>query len=274
MLPNSITLQHENQTYSHPILYGEYIHETLYLIHPDKKIALNIPTEQFSNFIEDLSRNIIKKTNPKAKLFQINSFEFLAKQSNFKLQKHNYLLPHAIIFVPSQINGEQILEIDQHIQLTPDNSPIYFDYPKPNKTNFINKIKHLQKNLSDKKEFINFKYTHHSKQPDQIILTSKELSNPFLLKTPDFTLISETKNFNKPNFNQNILFAEDHPRYYQKGQLQIHTSTKTFDYSLDQSTSIIQTNIQENLTLKINNKTKAFDLFKNLSKAINDSKND
>lgn len=274
MLPNSVTIQFENKTYSHPILYGEYFNQTLYLLHPDKKIALNISTDKYDDFIKNLFQNIQNKFPQTIPSFQINSFEFLAKSQEFKLKKRKKLLPDSIIFIPTQENSNPIIDIDEFVTMTPSNNPIYFDYPKPDKSKFINQINQLQKKLTKEKFEINFKYIHHSKESDQKIISALNLTDTLTITTPDFTITSSTQPQNNQSINQNILFTENHFRNFQKGQLKLHTKNKISDYTLDQSTSMIQTNVQKNLTLKINSKTKAFDLFKKLSSAINSVSND
>lgn len=274
MLPNSITIQFQGATYSHPILYGEYVNETLYLIHPDKKIALNIPTQKLETFIESVFSNIQSKFQQDIPCFLLKSFETIAKENNYKIKKRKKLLPEAIIFIPSQENSKPIIQTDTFVSLTPLNEPIYFDYPKPDKTKFINQISNLQKKLNKDKHNINFKYIYHSKEDDQKIISDQNLNQAFILKTPDFTIASSTTLLQKPNLNQDILFTENHPRNFQMGQLKVTKNKTTNNYTLDNSTSIIQTNVQKNLTLKINKQSKPFDLFKKLSKAINQVKND
>jgi hypothetical protein len=274
MLPQPPYLQFQNNIYTHPLLYGEYINQTLYLLHPQKKIALNIPPEKLNTFVQEIYSNLQKHLKKDFQLFQINSFELIAKQNNFKVKKRKNLLPESILFLPSQTNSDQTLQSNESVKLTPLNSPIFFDYPKPDKTKFINQLQHLQKKLTKKKLNINFSYISHSKQDDQKILTSKNYSNPLLFKSPDFTILADLKNHSQIQTDQNILFTENHPRNFQKGQLTIYTKNQKNDYSIDQSTNIIQTNIQNNLTLQINNQTKAFQIYKKLSKAINQSQDD
>jgi hypothetical protein len=273
MLPNSITLKFNQHTYSNPILYGEYVAGTLYLIHPDKKIALNITPEKLQPFIESLFQNIQTKFTQSIPCFFINSFETIAQTQNYKLKKRKKLLPDSIIFIPSQKNNLPIIKTDTHVTLTPLNNPIHFDYPKPDKTKFINQISHLQKKLTKQKETINFSYTSHSKLSDQEIITTLTHKTDTLVKTPDFTLALETKNYSPPTINQNILFTENHSRNFQKGSIHLYTKDKKLGYSIDQSTNIIQTNIEHNLSLKINNQTKPFHIFKKISKAINQATN-
>lgn len=273
MLPNSITIQFEKKQYSHPILYGEYVEGTLYLIHPDKKIALNIPPEKLTEFAESIFQNIQSKFTQPTPSFLIQSFETIAQSKGLKLKKRKKLLPDAILFIPSQVNNQKIFDTDLFLQMTPINQPIFFDYPKPDKTKFINQISHLQKKLTKEKKTINFSYTSHSKETDQKIIS--ELPNPSncQIKTPDFTLAIQLTPPLPKDIDQNILFTENHPRNFQKGSLHYYTKDKKNDYSIDQSTNIIQTNIEHNLSLKINNQTKAFDIFKKLSKAINQTNN-
>lgn len=274
MHPQPPYLQLENNTYSHPLLYGEYINQTLYLLHPQKKIALNIPPEKLDQFIQEIHSNLCKNLQKNFQLFQINSFELIAKQNNLKIKKRKNLLPESIIFLPTQVNQIKTLETTEYVNLTPLNSPLYFDYPKPDKTNFINQIQHLQKKLTKTKHHINFSYTSHSKLDDHKILTLKKYNKPLLFKSPDFSILADLKKHSPIKTTQNILFTEDHPRNFQKGTLSIFQNNQKTDYSIDQSTNIIQTNIQHNLTLQINNQTKAFQIFKKLSKAINNAKND
>ena len=268
---NSPYIQFQDNTYSHPILYGEYINHTLYLIHPDKKIALNIQPEKLDEFIQDLAENI------QSLLLYIKSFELRAKQNQLKIKKRKKLLPDAIILVPSQINQTKVIDTTKDVQFTPINNLIHFDYPRPEKKNFINQIQQLQHKLDTKKSEINFKYTYHSKQTDQEILSEQNFKTPFFFKSPDFTILSETintQNENKLNTNQDILFTEDHPRDFQKGVLKIYTPTKTTTHLLKQSTEIIQTNVQKNLTKNINNQTKPFQIYKQLCSKINQHKSE
>lgn len=262
-------IKFQNKTYSHPVLYGEYINQTLYLIHPNKKIALNINPEKLDEFIQELFENI------QSPLLYIKSFELRAKQNQLKIKKRNKLLPDAIILIPSQINQEQILDVKKPVKFTPINNPIYFDYPKPDKKNFINQIQQLQNKLDTQKYEMNFKFTYQSKLADSDIISEQNFKTPLYFKSPDYSIIADTtpyKSLETLKTTQDILFTEDHSRDFQKGVLKIYTQSKTTTHILKQSTEIIQTNVQKNLTKKINNKTKAFQIYKDLCSKINQHK--
>lgn len=276
---NSPSLQINESSYQNPILYAEYINGVLYIIHPDKKIALNIPETQYQNFINTLIQETENKLNKKWYFIHLKSYELLAKETDLKTKKHRQnLLPQAIFFIPSKVTtptSNVELEIEKPVSFTPTQNRLHIDYPKETKINFINRIQHLQRKL-DTKSDINFKFTSHSKLNNLDILnqiypnfSSTNSPDKMIFQNPDYSIISQLSALQKPNPNsQNSILTEKHPRSFQRSSLHINTPDNLYSYTLIDPFEIIQENIIHNLLLSVSPKTKAFSLFQKLQQQI------
>ena len=297
----------DNQEFQNPILYGEYVQGILYIQHPDKKIALNIPANQVSKFITTLFTNTQSKFQQELILIYLKSADIIHQENDLKTKKHRQnLLPDAIFMIPTLIKTStpkpqeiNILDVnkDQIIHFPPINNRLHIDYPKEDKTSFLNRLSNIQKKLSTSSH-INFQFTLHSKHPNSYLWT-KLIDSKFpsiFFENSDFSIISQTHpqtqpqtqpTANQPQHTQpepnlksihtnhptnkdleHILLSEKYPRNFQNGQIQLYQQNQIKSFEIINPTYIIQENLICNSLQKISPTSKPFQIYQKLHKYI------
>lgn len=269
------------ETYSHLITYMIYQNGKLYILHPDKKIALNIPPTSLFPFIQEVEKSLKNQLTKSHQIFQVISFELLAKIRELKPKKvRTTFLPEAVFLIPSiktdnKGSSVKLINTKQHITLPPQESRHYQPSFTPDKNHFINQIKQLQKRNPNKTTF-NQKFIQDNTTQEEILLQNLQSDQKkFLLKTPDFSIFGSIEKTTQIPFPDQSLQAniklESHHRNFQNGCIIIsnpHTQEKTI-YKITNSIESIQNNLYTNIIQNIKPTSKQFDVYK---KAVSKNK--
>lgn len=271
--------------YSDLITYMIYQNGKLYISHPDKNIALNIPHNSLLNFFKTTENSIQNHLQKEFQTIQILSFEFLAKLQNLKPKKvRTTFLPEAVFLIPTTKTTPEegtinLLNTEDHITFPPNLERQYLPPFTPDKNHFINQIKQLQKRSQNKTTF-NQKFIQDNNQQEEVLLQNLQKNSPknlesFLLKTPDFSLLGNTKKSSQIELPekhiQPNLKLESHHRNFQKGSIIIKSPLQEKEdiYTIDTSIESIQNNLYTNITQNVKPTSKQFDIYK---KAISKNK--